>query len=330
MNSEIHPLKVVGQIYFETPPLIEFKKLMKQMMDMGDLSLICYGLPRCGKSTLMTRLISLSEAKTSSVVFHAMASGTSGNAKTYVRLARELLDSRGGRPPFSQVSEAEALVKRAEADAAALGVNRVVFFIDEAQELSLEQLFGLKEAMQSLINKGLSPFVIMFAQPEIVARQKMLIKANHISLVDRFYLRMHRLRGLKLEEFEDVLEMYDKTRWPTPGGPTFTEYFQPTLWKVGWRMKSQCNNFVRSFDKIAKEFQIGINDVPIKYLIFAANSLFLTYSKEIELNPSKAFEIIDLAVRNSGIIESYQVLGDINKNVANSGESKGKNKRRDT
>lgn len=307
MSKHEHPLERVGAICFKVAPMQEFLQEFKRLIDAGDLSMICHGLSRSGKSTVLAYLVRLAAEKNSAVVFNAIASGTDSHSKTYTRLARELTESRGGKSPFSHFSDAEALVKRAEADAHNLAVNRVIFLIDEAQELTDEQLIGLKELMQNLINKGLSPFVLLFAQPEILDRQAQLMRNGRMSLVDRFFLRKHRLKGLALEDFPHVLEFYDTTRWPATTGPTYTEYFLPESWARGLRMKDLSSAFQDSFEKIAQKFVREKGDIPIKYLIFAANSVLLNARE----NARKSMDIksnIDSAVRSSGIVESFKMF----------------------
>lgn len=309
-----HPIQKVGGMFFQAPTVVEFLATLRRLINAGDLCLICYGIPRCGKSTLIAHLVQFAKTKNSAVVFSAVASGTKGRSGSYARLARELASSRGGRCDFSNTSESEALSLRAEFDANELGVDLIIFLIDEAQELTIEQLLGLKETMQHLINRGLDPFVVQFAQPEILARPSQLMRADRASLVDRFFLRKHHLRGLQLSEFAGILAFYDTTRWPEVTGPTYTEHFLPDLWYQGWRMAAQTNHFKNSFRDVAEAFHRDADDIPIKFLIFAANSLLINANDTLQYAADIADQI-NRAVQGSGIVDSFAVTNDFDGQV---------------
>ncbi len=308
MTIEVHPVERQGGIFFNTPPVLEFSKTLRGLFDAGDTSLAVHGQSRCGKSTLFNTLVSYGAAHKNAVVFNATMSGTSDSA-SWLKLARELADSRGGRSPFYSMSNEEALVKRAESDAHELNVYRVLVLIDEAQELSLEQFLGLKKFTQVLINRGLSTFVLQFGQPEILAVPRKLAGANRTSLVDRFFLRKHRLRGLRQTEYSGFLAFYDKTVWPTPNGRTYTEHYLPDLWAQGWRMETYSSHFQRSFHLITKKFFRDPDDIPVKYLAFVANKLLLN-AKEVRGHGADVGSLIDRYANDSGIVESYKHIGD--------------------
>lgn len=316
MASEVHPLERQGAIFFTTPPILEFSRTLRGLVDAGDTSLICYGQSRGGKTSLCSALIRFAAESKNAVVFNATMSGTGDGAMSWPRLARELIDSRGGRSPFYSMSQEEALVKRAESEAHELGVHRILVLIDEAQELSTEQLLGLKKFMQVLINRGLSTFLLLFGQPEILAMPSRLAGADRTSLVDRFFLRKHRLRGLRRPEFTQFLASFDQTVWPEPNGPSYTAHYLPDLWAQGWKMASQSNHFQRALHNIARTFHRDPDDIPVKYLAFAATKLLFnaneTRSQCAELGP-----LIEMYVLDSGIVESFEVIGDLEQKVLN-------------
>jgi hypothetical protein len=314
MPRQVHPLERQGAIFFPTPPVLEFGETLRGLVESGDTSLICFGQSRGGKSSLFNALVRFGAEQKNAVVFHAAMSGTGDGATSWPRLARELTDSRAGRSPFHSTSNEEALVKRAESEAHELDVHRVLILIDEAQELSTEQLLGLKKFTQVLINRGLSTFVLQFGQPEILAVPNKLASTDRTSLVDRFYLRKHRLRGLRRSEFSLVLACFDTTVWPAPDGPSYTAHYLPELSAHGWKMESLSSHFQRAFQSIAKAHFRDPDDIPIKYLVFAATKLLLNAG--VTSSPSADLgSLIEGYAGDSGIVESFEVVGDLEKKV---------------
>ena len=124
------------------------------------------------------------------------------------------------------------------------------------------------------------------------------------------------MRGLRLNEIPTVLAFYDQTRWPEEGGPTYSGHFLPDLWAQGWRMENQAGPLQDSFRKVAREFHRDENDIAAKYVVFAANSFLLNAQKTLA-NGGTQRALIEDAVRRSGIVESYEFLGDVENKAQN-------------
>lgn len=280
--------------------------------------MLCHGPARAGKSTLMRHLVETVESTGSAVAFHCHIPGTGGSAREYPAVASWLYESRGGKSPFSQQSNATALVNRVEVDAISKGTRRVVFLVDDAHLLELGQLNGLKSLAETLVNRKLSPFILLLAQPEIFGAkglEQKVMAAGNFSLIDRFFLRKHRLRGLRLDEFPVVLSRYDESRWPLDNGPTYCAHFLPELCAQGWTMAAQAKHFQNAFRRLAQQFHRDPDDIATKFLISSANAL-LTNAKATLGARAGLGALIDVVVRDCGIVQSYE-LGDIEQKVRN-------------
>jgi hypothetical protein len=306
MNPLLHPVTRVGALRFKLPPYAE---ILDQFDDAsaGDLSMTIHGPYRSGKTTLMKYLIRHFAETSGMVVFHCFqASGSEvrkSSALGMPRLARELRTSRSNTP-LRAGSEVEALIRVIQTEAERLGTNRILLLIDEAQYLSLEQLIGLKALLETLIDLELIPFVVLFAQPEVMALRKRLLAANQGNLVDRFFLNMHRLRGHTRDEIDGVLRQFDERRWPEEGGMTYTQFFMPLAWGQGLRLAAHAPKFRRAFTNVCVEFKRDADDIPIKYIIHAA-SRFLRRGEQVLARGADLQELIEDCVRRSGILESF-------------------------
>lgn len=307
MNAE-HPIFSPLGPWFELPPIHEFFEDFSRAFLIGDRGMLCHGTYRCGKTTVARRLVTRFDSTKTAVPFLTCAAGTVGAAQRFAALARGLRLSRTGQePPFGVGSESDALVKRVHLDASVFGTNRVLFIIDEAHKLTLDHFNGLKSICERLLNDGLNPFVLLFAEPEIADLEKALIAAgNQGSLVDRFFLHKHVLRGLKLDELRLLLEEYDKQRWPVEGGPTYTEHFLPELWAQGWRLAKQSSAFEAAFKELAIPLRLHLSEVPIKYLTSAVKGFLIDAPACLQRKESLN-NLIEDCVYRSGFVESLKV-----------------------
>jgi type II secretory pathway predicted ATPase ExeA len=331
-----HPATKAGRLCFDIGPCREALDEFSDLSTSGDLSMTIHGAFRSGKTTLMRYVLDhFKRTKTMAVFYSFQSEGVSRfqsggvsrrrltSAEGMPRLARQLRTSFTGTTPLRAGSEAEALLNVVLVEADKLGTDRVLFLIDEGQYLSLEQLIGLKALMESLISKGLSPFVLLFGQPEILALKKDLIALGQTSLVDRFFLNLFRLRGLLLKEVEPVLKNFDTHRWPKEDGPTYTQFFLPDLWNRGTTLASQAPSFRRSLLNVCREYRRDPDDVPVKYLIHATCRTLRVGAKLLAQGKTLG-EIIDESVARSGIVEAFKD-GDLVR-VAHEGPQRGRRK----
>ncbi len=314
MKDAEHPITLPRALRFRVPPLLELLNVFSKLCRSGEVAMTCYSPPRSGKSTAMLFIYESMCESDKAVVFFADASrGPADSARLY----RELASTAGRETPFKPESNAEAFIRRAQVEADARGTKRVWLLIDEAQRLTLEQLEELKLTIERLINRGLAPFVLLFAQPEILTKPARFEKVTSISIVDRFFVRMHRLRGLRLNEIEGALGFYDSTRWPAVTGSFYSQHYLPELWEAGWRMGTHAPHFRRAFEAICREFSRDPNDIPIKYLVFAASSLLLNHRVTTDAGADLE-RVVEKAVRDSGFTTALEVVGNAEKKMTNS------------
>lgn len=305
-----HPVLMQRGFTIMTPPLREFLDEFTRLAQMGELSMVGQGAPRSGKSTASSFVRETFEGnKRMLVLWGAMERDWTTGARRN-EMFTVLLKGRGPGGAYGwERNTYQTLVNYTRAEADKLGTNKVLLAFDEAQNFSLARLFTLKRFVDELIDYRLNPFVLLMAQPEILTMPDRLFKKNHVDLVDRFFLRWHRFRGLRLREFEAVLMHYDRAVWPEEGGVPYTAHFAPTLWTAGFRLAALHPQFVAEFQQLAAELRADDDEFPVKYLVTAVRFLLTELSRSEKRAGSRIAEQVRNAVRNCGFIESTRVIG---------------------
>ena len=161
------------------------------------------------------------------------------------------------------------------------------------------------------------------AQPEILSRPEKLKKKLLHDLVDRFFTQLYRLRGVRGEEFEEILEHYDTAEWPVGSGISYTCHFLPEDWKRGWRLKAQAPIFREEFQKITSAIGRHSDGVGMKYFVAGVRGFLVA----AQANTDPRIQLSDLlrnSIQRCGMREAYAVVGDAENDARNHRPPRGK------
>ena len=304
-----HPVLSDLGFIVKTGPLKEAVLEFTRLVQSGHLSMVCYAYPRHGKSTVARHLRKQLEASGRMVVLWAVIERDPKERDERGRIWADLYrgQERGFTVAIGNVYD--ALFNRTCNEADRLGTDIVLIEIDEAQNLTIEKLAALKKFVDELREHELSPFVLMMAQPEILARPEVLKKKLLHDLVDRFFTEMYRLRGVTGNEIEGILEYYDVAEWPADSGISYTRHFIEEEWKRGWRMKTQAPIFREEFRKLTAQVGRSSDDIGMKYVVAAVRG-FLVAAKG-NTDPAMTLDqLLATAIRRCGLLQAYSVVGD--------------------
>lgn len=300
---QLHPFSVRGGMRFMTPPLREALLEFESRMAKGQAGMTVYGMPDTGKSTMMAYLYERISGSGSAVVYRTeMASSSTSDRQ----LMRELASDTGTNPMFPSLTPKEAFVRGAQVSCERLGTPRVLLMIDEAQMLSLQHLELLRGVFASLTSAGLAPFAALFAQPEIAKKRWSLKEVGDVSLVNRFLGRLHRFRGLRRDEFKDVMTMFDSNRWPADG-QTYTEYFAPAFWSRGERLANWAHHFALEFGELCRAWDRDPDDLPVSYLNEAIHT-FLSGVADRPRTQAEMIQLVAMAVQISAAATGFEFM----------------------
>lgn len=307
--AERHPVLRQNGFILPSPPLVEFVGEFSRLLQDGELSMVYYGRQRFGKSTARRFIVEAIESKHEMVVIWATIARDVKQTMPRDQLWRDMLRGRQLKANWLTTKPYATLIKSLLVQAEELGTDIVIIILDEGQNLSLERLGDLKKLLDDLIDEGLSPFVVLGAQPEILLRPERLLRFNKEDLVDRFFVNKYRFRGVLPEEFGEVLGYYDNAVW---GGKTYTEHFLPGIWKQGGRLAARATTFQAAFSDLNEKLSTGTQEVGMKYLTAAIRRFFLDVGEGLPTIREQE-DVIRQAAETSGLAGAWKVVGNSEK-----------------
>ena len=319
MLPQKHPVLRHRGFVIESPPLKEFETTFFECLEGGELSLCLHGTPRVGKTSALYyiafNLQSQGRAAIRKAIFEQQQSAARIDRADFWR--KFLGEGADGIASWrSPASARTAVINGLMVDSDRIGTDCVILMIDEAQNLLVHQYSMLKVLLDELIDLKRSPFLLLAAQPEIQHRPDELLKKNFHDLVDRFFTRWHRMRGLKFSELAGFVSAYDSLRWSPDRSsgataPTFTEFFAPRLAHSGG-LVVLAPHFADAFRKSNRESGRQAEDELETKYVFSAIRIFLleVSGNAAALSSNELAGVVQRAVQRSGIFENRRRVGD--------------------
>jgi len=227
-----------------TKPLTEVLQVVGAAAGMGKTGMVLYGNSRNGKSTALAELED-SACQTKSWVpyrYYSEPYEQGGRAPKFFRGFVSRAQASTSAVRFAVGSELDRLINSIRLACQQWETHRVLLLLDEVQDLPDECLLMLKTVTDRLeLQHKLSYFVVCAGTPQLVTRRDELMletdKRMYNDLVARFFADQHYMRGLKKDDFVEVLKAYDE---PKGGAVPFAQHQLPTLFQEqGWRMERQ-------------------------------------------------------------------------------------------
>lgn len=286
MNDDLRPIfadkkqPIDGERYTLFTPMIgAVKKFFDQCFTNRDPGAIVTGYPRYGKSKAIGYLIRklLLEQGRTFPIFSFDIDYMDRPSET--RVWTTLL--KGVKHRMSQTGNADDkkerlitfILQRVRRDK----TNRAVFFIDEAQYLYESQYKWLIALHNALTKKGISPFFVLFGQPELSDRRGTFIETGKGQIVGRFMVRTFEAFGLRsAKEIATCLGSYDQTPVRIGTKWTFTRFYFEGAYDVGWRLEPEAEVAWDAFIEGLSMAQISMREegIPMLYFTRTIESLF--------------------------------------------------------
>lgn len=188
-----------------------------------------------------------------------------------------------------------------------LETDTVVFCLDEAQNLSLEELDVLKVLTGDLQDLGLRPFVLLMGQPELKLLRDALLDWKRGELVSRWMGTHCDLPGFELADVKGMCAAIDARTWPENSGVTYTQHYVPGLWAAGWRMAGHGEALWEAMRALAKSVGMPVDryEVAGEYVRNAVLALLLHLRRKPDDQGEDAFKE---AARLSRLTEAAKIL----------------------
>lgn len=195
----------------------------------------------------------------------------------------------------------------------ASGGDRLVLFVDEAQNWAEEDFTRVRDLSNDV---GLSQFrliTLLFAHPNLLSTRASLLTSKRTDLIGRFMLHPRVFKGVScLADLIEVMKCYDDaeiSEFPVGSGISYSQFFRPDAFRAGWRLVREAGPCWAAFSaeagKHGGHYQVGMQWVASAI----RNFLYVHWDLE-HGNPPGGGDVWTEAVSASGFEFSLGVTQD--------------------
>lgn len=246
-----HPV-VLGSMKIATQPLQEAYEAIESVIVHRDPGTCFTAVFRVGKTTTIQGI-----REELSNTFPKLAV-TCTNAKHHEKASErtffgDLLSDYGHTNAWSGTAadRRRTLINAWEAQARILGDDRLLLFIDEAQNWGETELTWLRDVTNDLRSRCISVLTVMFGTPGLEDIRRDLMAKKRMDLIGRFLLSPRRFRGIQsAQELKHTLQAYDMAQlhdFPVGSGIAYSQFFLPEAYEQGWRLSHEAQQVWAAF-----------------------------------------------------------------------------------
>jgi len=189
------------------------------------------------------------------------------------------------------------------AAAQAAGDDRMVLFIDEAQNWTEEDYTRIRDISNDLASYGIRMITVLFAHPGLISLRTSLIGGKRADLIGRFMLHPFYFRGVSsLSEMVEVMKCYDDykiSEFPVGSNICYSQFFRPDAYLSGWRLEKEAGHCWAAFSSAAGKHS-GKYQVGMQWVASAIRNFLYVHWQTEHGQPYEAGDIWSDAVNESG------------------------------
>ncbi len=162
----------------------------------------------------------------------------------------------------------------------AMESDRILLFIDEAQNWHEDELTWVRDISNDLALSDIRLITVMFAHPELHSIRDNLMK-RRTDLIGRFLVRPHIFRGV--ETFEHLKEIFcllddpEYSSFPSGSGISYSRFFLPKEFdNRGWRLSDEAMPCWAAFSDQMEKFG-GHYEIGMRWVMAALRTWLLTH-----------------------------------------------------
>lgn len=158
--------------------------------------------------------------------------------------------------------------------------DRIVLFIDEAQNWAEAEFSCLRDLSNDLALNDVRVIALLFGQTELASIRTVLLQSKRTDLIGRFMMQQFEFKGLtSLSDLVETMECYDDvemSEYPEGSGICYSEYFLPAAFQGGWRLSKEAGRLWAQFEHAAREHG-GLKQVGMHWVAACIRSFFVTH-----------------------------------------------------
>lgn len=185
----------------------------------------------------------------------------------------------------------------------ASGEDRLVMFVDEAQNWTVEDYTRIRDLSNDLASHGIRLITVLFGNPGLITLRASLIGEKRADLIGRFMLHPFYFRGVSsILEMVEVMKCYDSheiSEFPVGSNICYSQFFRPDAYQSGWRLEQEAGKcwaaFSSSAGKHGGNYQVGM-----QWVASAIRNFLYVYWQAEHGQPYDAGDVWSEAVSASG------------------------------
>lgn len=223
-----------------------------------------------------------------------------------------ILDAVGHRYPFAgNNQEKRTRLKNFLIEKAiSRGHYTVVFFVDEAQRLTITEYEWLRDVNEDLDRRDVKLIVFLVGQHELVNQKNALNGAGQTHITGRFMVDEMQFKGvISADDVATCLQCYDDSCYPSESDWPFTRFFFPRAYENGFRLMDCASALWAAFRDASLDAKLGQRiDIPMAYFARTIEIGLIDYSKHDVDNFGFSYEMWREAVKKSSFISAREDL----------------------
>lgn len=302
-----HPLFRRHGTLLETPMILDLADTLRQFLWRDSVGCYFLGSHRIGKSWAIRWLCNVLVSATNKKVFCHRFSVSRRSVKTvevlYSALCRTTgIDVKHGASPDDMFSD---IFTYFTDQMAIRGSDQAILFVDEMDRLGLDQIDALADLFDFFDSEKVDLRIVFIGNTgpgkELIERIK---ESQNDKSYSRFFETSYRLYGIKSKNnLQACLSYYDTERFPTPDGPTYTEYFLGDKFPKGWKLSSLATPIWKVFRRdFGRPFKL--DSWGMQYFATTIKTLIVHYLSVDGLPSSKNAleEMIHKSIKSSHLV----------------------------
>jgi hypothetical protein len=275
-----HPIET-GRYILETNTIKGFNKKVIGWIKNRAPGAIVFGRPRLGKTQAIKYIsqLLLYEFGIDIPVFHLCCrkyKNPSDNIffEDFLKDVGHLL-SFSGKANVKRERLLKFLIERGQKS----GLNKIIIFMDDAQNLLEFHYCWLMDLYNDLDRNGISLTIILVGQEELIHQRSAFILAKKAQIVGRFMVHEYKFQGVKsIDDMRACLISYDNTMYPCDRDWSFTRYFFPDLFADGFRLENCVNDVFNTFLELRNEAKLKKSfEIPMQYMAKSVEYVLINF-----------------------------------------------------
>lgn len=303
-----HPIETTRYI-LSTSSILRFIEAVRQWVDNRVPGAVIYGQPRFGKTRAIHYI-----SQTLPMFFGEKLPIINLPCREYKipsenSFFQDLLRSSGHAMSSSGTASAkrDRLIEFLYEKVDYSGQNRLIMFADEAQRLHEAHYNWLMDVYNELDAKGVYMTVLLVGQKELLHQRSAFVDTEKAQIVGRFMVHQFPFRGLlSSDDIKLCLTGYDnQSEHPVDSGCSFTNYYFPTAFSLGWRLENNSEVLWDAFKQVQSEADLaGTLEIPMQYFCRTVEYSLRKYGSLDDESPMISINMWKQAILNSGFVDA--------------------------